>query len=63
MQEEVAQRCSVKIVFLEVSQNSQENTSVRVSFLICKNKVKIKNKVILLKKLLTKLNQYLAIVF
>ena len=32
--EAVAQRCSVKKVFLEISQNSQENTSARVSFLI-----------------------------
>ena len=30
----VARKCSVKKVFLEVSQNSQENTSARVSFLI-----------------------------
>ena len=29
-----ARRCSIKNVFLEISQNSQENTSVRVSFLI-----------------------------
>ena len=28
------QRCSVKKVFLEVSQNSQENACARVSFLI-----------------------------
>ena len=28
----VARRCSVKKVFLEISQNSQENTSVRVFF-------------------------------
>ena len=28
------QRCSVKRVFLEISQNSQENTCARVSFLI-----------------------------
>ena len=28
------QRCSVKKVFLEISQNSQENTSARESFLI-----------------------------
>ena len=28
------QRYSVKMVFLEISQNSQENTSARVSFLI-----------------------------
>ena len=28
----VAQRCFVKKVFLETSQNSQKNTSVRVSF-------------------------------
>ena len=28
------QRCSVKKVFLEISQNSQENTFVRASFLI-----------------------------
>ena len=27
-------RCSVRKVFLEVSQNSQENTCARVSFLI-----------------------------
>ena len=32
--EAVAQRCSVKKVFLEISQNSQENTCVSVSFLI-----------------------------
>ena len=31
--EAVVQRCSVKKVFLEVSQNSQENTCVKVSFL------------------------------
>ena len=30
----VAQRCSMKKVFLEISQNSQENTCARVSFLI-----------------------------
>ena len=29
-----AQRCSVKNVFLEISQNSQENTCAGVSFLI-----------------------------
>ena len=29
--EAVAQRCSVKKMFIEISQNSQENTSVRVS--------------------------------
>ena len=28
------QRCSVKKVFLEISQNSQENVCARVSFLI-----------------------------
>ena len=28
------QRCSVKMVFLKISQNSQEITSARVSFLI-----------------------------
>ena len=28
------QRCSVKKVFLEISQNSQENTCARASFLI-----------------------------
>ena len=28
------QRCSVKKLFLEISQNSQENTCTRVSFLI-----------------------------
>ena len=32
--EAVAQRCSVKKVFLEISQNSQENTCARVSLLI-----------------------------
>ena len=32
--EAVAQRCSVKKVFLEISQNSQENTCATVSFLI-----------------------------
>ena len=30
----VAQRCSVKNVFLEISQNSQKNTCARVSFLV-----------------------------
>ena len=34
MTEAVAQTCSVKKVFLEISQNSQENTCARVSFLI-----------------------------
>ena len=33
-EEAVAQTCSVKKVFLEISQNSQENTCVGVSFLI-----------------------------
>ena len=32
--EAVSQRCSVKKVFLEISQNSKENTCARVSFLI-----------------------------
>ena len=32
--EAVARRCSVKKVLLEISQNLQENTSARVSFLI-----------------------------
>ena len=32
--EAVARRCSVKKVFLEMSQNSQENSCSRVSFLI-----------------------------
>ena len=32
--EAVVWRCSVKKVFLEISQNSQENTCARVSFLI-----------------------------
>ena len=32
--EAVARRYSVKKVFLEISQNSQENTCARVSFLI-----------------------------
>ena len=30
----VVQRCSAKKVFLKISQNSQENTCARVSFLI-----------------------------
>ena len=30
--EAVVQRCSVKKVFLKISQNSQENTCARVSF-------------------------------
>ena len=34
MTEAIVQRCSVKKVFLEISQNSQENTCARVSFLI-----------------------------
>ena len=33
LSEAVAQRCSVKQVFLEISQNSQENICARVSFL------------------------------
>ena len=32
--EAAVQSCSVKKVFLEISQNSQENTFARVSFLI-----------------------------
>ena len=32
--EAVTQRCSVEKVFLEISQNSQENTCARVFFLI-----------------------------
>ena len=32
--EAVAQRCSVKKIFLEIPQNSQEKTCARVSFLI-----------------------------
>ena len=32
--EAVAQRCSVKKLFLEISQNSQENTCARVSLLL-----------------------------
>ena len=34
MTEAIAQRCSVKKVFLEISQSSQENNCARVSFLI-----------------------------
>ena len=33
-EEAFVQRCSVKNVFLEISQNSQENTCARVSILI-----------------------------
>ena len=32
--ETVVQRCSVKNVFLKISQNSEQNTCARVSFLI-----------------------------
>ena len=32
--EAVVRRCSVKKVYLEISQNSQENTCARFSFLI-----------------------------
>ena len=32
--EAVVRRCSLKKVFLEISQNSQENNCARVSFLI-----------------------------
>ena len=32
--EAVVQRCSVKKMFLEISQNSQENNLARISFLI-----------------------------
>ena len=32
--EAVAQRCSIKKVFLEILENSEENTCARVSFLI-----------------------------
>ena len=32
--EEVVRKCSVKKVFLEISQNSEKNTCGRVSFLI-----------------------------
>ena len=35
MTKAVAQRCSVKKVFLLISENSQENTCARVSFLSC----------------------------
>ena len=38
--EAVAKRCSVKKVFLKISQNSQENTCARVSFLIKLQEVK-----------------------
>ena len=34
LSEAVVQRCFAKKVFLEISQNSQENTCVKVSFLI-----------------------------
>ena len=33
MREAVVRRCSAEKVFLEISQNSQENTCARVSFL------------------------------
>ena len=34
LSEAVVQRCSVKKVFLDILQNSQENTCAKVSFLI-----------------------------
>ena len=34
IKEAVTRRCSVKKMFLEISQNSQKNTCARVSFLI-----------------------------
>ena len=40
--EAVAQRCSVKKLFLEISQNSQENTCARVSLLL-KLQAKVSN--------------------
>ena len=45
--EAVAQWCSVKSVFLQISQKSQENTCARVSFLI---KLQASRPVTLLKK-------------
>ena len=45
--EAAAQRCSVKKVFLEISQNSQENTCARISFF---NKVAGLSSATLLKK-------------
>ena len=41
MTEVVVRRCSVKQVFLEISQNSQENTCARVSFLTKKPLVQV----------------------
>ena len=46
--EPVVQRCSVKNVFLGISQNSQENTCVRISFLI---KLQVSGLQLYLKKL------------
>ena len=43
--EAVARRCSVKKMFLEISQNSQENTCARVSF-----SIKLQGPATLLKK-------------
>ena len=40
--EAVAQRCSFKKLFLEISQNSQENSCTRASFLM-KLQVKVNN--------------------
>ena len=37
--EAVVRRCSIKNVFVEISQNSQENTCARLSFLIKKNRL------------------------
>ena len=56
MSEAVVQRCSVKEVFLEISQNLQENTCVRVSFLI--KLLFIINKFFIKKETLTQVFSY-----
>ena len=49
--EAVAQRCPVKKAFLEVLQNSQKNTCVRVSFLIKSQAIGLKPPTIIKKRL------------
>ena len=49
--EAVARRCSVENMFLEISQNSQENTCARVSFLIKLQASGLKSATLLKKRL------------
>ena len=49
--EAVVQRCSIKKVFLKISQNSQENTCARVSFLIKSQTLGLRPATVLKKRL------------